>query len=154
MNLRIAPATPEQAPLVHAIMQAAFAEYVGVLSPPSGANRETVDDVRAAMAQGGAALAWHGETPVGSARYELRPDHLYVGRVSVLPGWRGKGIGLALMQYMETVARQANLPRIQVAVRMALPSNLSFYHKLGYEVVSVGPHPKGGDEVATLVKVL
>jgi GNAT superfamily N-acetyltransferase/8-oxo-dGTP pyrophosphatase MutT (NUDIX family) len=154
MRAQIAPATLEQAPLVHTIMRSAFAEYIGVLNPPSGANRETVDDVLAAMAQGGAALAWSGETPVGSARYEVRADYLYVGRVSVLPAWRGKGVGVALMGYMEDLARGAGRSRIQVSVRMSLPSNLSFYQKLGYQITTVGPHPKGGDEVATLVKTL
>ena len=68
-SFRITNATAEYAPLVYAIMQAAFEEYRGVLDPPSGVHAETVEAVVRAMAEGGAVLAWLGETAVGSARY-------------------------------------------------------------------------------------
>ena len=152
MSLKITNATLEEAPLVHRLMRQAFAEYEGVLAQPSGANRETVEDVIEAMNQGGAILAWEGSEAVGSARYRLEPDFLYVGRVSVLPAHRGKGIAKALMQYMEEVARRRGRNELQVAVRMSLPSNVRLYQGLGYEIFNTAPHPKGPDVVADLVK--
>ena len=41
--IQITNATEEDAPLVYEIMQAAFAEYRGVLNPPSGVYAETVE---------------------------------------------------------------------------------------------------------------
>jgi GNAT superfamily N-acetyltransferase len=152
MSFEIRRALPEQAPLVLQIMQAAFAEYAGMLNPPSGANHETLADVEKAMGDGGALLAWDGDRAVGSARFRPEPDCLYVGRVAVLPAYRGRGIGAALMWAMEDVAREAGRSKIRLGVRMALPGNLTFYEKLGYAVVEVGPHPKGSDQVATLIK--
>jgi ribosomal protein S18 acetylase RimI-like enzyme len=147
-------ATIDEASLVHRIMQAAFAEYIGVLDPPSGANRETVADVEQAMSQGGAVLGYVDQTPVGSGRFRLEPNFLYIGRMAVLPEQRGAGIGRAMMDFMEHVAAERHLAEVHLGVRMTLPQNLSFYEKLGYSVLEIGTHPKGGDQVATLVKRL
>ena len=51
-----------------------FAEYRGVLDPPSGVHDETVLDVERAIRRGGALLAWDGETLAGAARYEPRSE--------------------------------------------------------------------------------
>jgi ribosomal protein S18 acetylase RimI-like enzyme len=140
---RIALAAPSDAPLVHRIMQEAFEEYRGVLEPPSSTHEETVEDVRRAFATGGAVLAWQGEEAVGSARFQPRPEYLYVGRVSVLPAWRGRGIGAAMMTFIEEHARALGQPETRVEVRLSLPSNVGLYRRLGYRTISEQPHPRG-----------
>jgi ribosomal protein S18 acetylase RimI-like enzyme len=82
---------------------------------------ETVDDVRAAIAKGGAVLAWEDGEAVGSARYQWYPDHLYIGRVAVIPAYRGKGVGSALMRRIEEIARERGCGEIRLGVRMSLP---------------------------------
>jgi ribosomal protein S18 acetylase RimI-like enzyme len=154
VTLRIVPATVEDAPLVHQIMREAFAEYLGVLQPPSGAHSETVSDVEQAIRRAGAVLVWDGPIAVASARFALGPDHLYVGRVAVLPLFRRRGIASAIMAWMEELARRSSRDRVQVAVRKSLPHNVALYQGLGYVTVDVHPHPKGFDEVVTLVKEL
>jgi|GEM_PF-1058182 len=152
--LRIALATADEAPLALRIMQEAFAEYEGVLNPPNGAIRETVEDVVRAMIEGGNVLVWQETTPVGSARFRLLPDHLYIGRVAVLPSHRGKGIASALMGYMETIARAVGLSEIRLRTRAQLERNLSLYRRLGYEVVQITRHPNGPDEIVLFTKKL
>lgn len=97
-------------------------------------------------------LAWVNGDAVGTARYRLDPDALYVGRVSVLPAFRQQGIGTAIMLYAETLAREFGRNRVRVGVRMSLPQNLTFYQHLGYSVVDIADHPRGPDRVAALVK--
>ncbi len=154
MTIRIELATPEQAHLVHQCMRAAYAEYDGVLTPPSGAVGETVADVEQAMAKGGALLAWEGNEVVGSARFQWNPDHLYIGRVGVIPAYRGQGVGAALMERIEAIAREGGASRILFGVRQSLPGNIAFYQRLGYEVVKIEPHPKGGDSVVWMGKLV
>jgi 8-oxo-dGTP pyrophosphatase MutT (NUDIX family)/predicted GNAT family N-acyltransferase len=154
-QFRLTLAMLDEAHIVHQIMRDAFAEYEGVLQPSSGANKETVTDVQQAMVEGGALLAWLGDIAVGAARFRLDPDEmLYVGRVAVLPAYRKHGVGRALMLHMEAVARQHQRTKIHVGVRMALPQNITFYQHLGYEIVLIEPHPRGFDQVATMVKDL
>ena len=150
--IRVVQARPDDAALVHRIMRAAFAEYLGVLDPPSGSNDETVEDVRRAIASGGALLAWDGDVAVGSARYEPREDVLYVGRVSVLPEYRRKGVASALMQHAELIARQRGLSAVEVGVRASLPSNVGLYQQLGFVLTRVDPHPRGPDQSICMVK--
>jgi ribosomal protein S18 acetylase RimI-like enzyme len=133
-------------------MRAAFAEYQGALPVESGAHTETLEDVRAAIGEGGAILAFDGAQPVGSARF--RPDgaDLYVARVSVVPAWRRRGVASAMMRFLEGVAAQYGKTAIRIGVRDSLPSNVGLYQSLGYELVSINAHPRGPDKVWTMRK--
>jgi ribosomal protein S18 acetylase RimI-like enzyme len=131
-------------------MRSAFAEYAGKLPVESGALSETLSDVIDAMAQGGAALAFIGDTPVGSARYLLEDEDVYVGRVAVLPAYRRRGVASALMHFMEDVARSLEKRAIRIGVRDSIPSNIALYQALGYQTVSIDPHPRGADRSWTM----
>jgi ribosomal protein S18 acetylase RimI-like enzyme len=133
-------------------MRSAFAEYAGKLPQESGALRESLADVQNAMAQGGAVLAFIGDLPVGSARFEPDGDGLYVGRVAVLPEYRRQGIASALMAFLEDHARATRKAWIRIGVRESLPSNIALYETLGYETLKVEPH--GADRSRTMLKRL
>ncbi|MBI1257916.1 MAG: GNAT family N-acetyltransferase [Chloroflexi bacterium] len=154
--IEITPATPDDAPQVYQIMRAAFAEYIGVLNPPSGVDLETVEDVRRAIEEGGAVLAWFEDKAVGSARYVFHDEGrtCYVGRVSVLPEARGKGIASAMVSYIESVARDHGDKSMEIIVRLILENNVHLYQHLGYHIAQTWEHPQGGALVATMVKSL
>lgn len=143
MTTRIALATVEDAALVHRLMWEAFAEYDGVLEPPTGALAESVADVAAGIAAGGALLVWRGEVAVGSARFEVKHGNLYIGRVSVPPAYRGQGLARAMMDFLEEHGRRLGLPEAEVGVRRNLPGNIALYERLGYRIVREEPHPRG-----------
>jgi PPOX class probable F420-dependent enzyme len=151
-GIRVEAATAADAPEVLASMRRAFAEYRDTLTPPSSALDESVDDVRAAMARGGAFVARDGSRVVGSARYQFRGDHAYCERVSVDRDRRGRGIGAALMAAVEEAARAAGHAEVRIGVRASLPGNLRFYEDLGYRVRGSHPHPRGPDFDMTLSK--
>jgi PPOX class probable F420-dependent enzyme len=151
-DIRVEPAGLDAAADVLRAMRRAFEEYRGSLQPPSSALDETLDDVRAAMARGGAFVARDGETVVGSARYQLRPGHAYAERVAVDPAYRGRGIGAALMRAIEEAARGSGCAEVRIGVRASLPGNLHFYETLGYRTRASRPHPRGPDFDMTLSK--
>ena len=154
-DLRITQAALDDAPLVYRIMQDAFAEYHGVLTPPPGVYTETVEDVINAMKAGGAVIAWVGDDAAGSARYAfLDNGHCYVGRVSVLPAYRGHGVASAMMLYIEPIARDHKCKAMEVTVRAVLENNIHLYQHIGYAVTETYEHPKGGGMIATMVKPL
>jgi PPOX class probable F420-dependent enzyme len=153
-GIRVDEAGADHAGVVLRSMQRAFEQYRDSLHPPSSALDETVEDVRAAIAKGGAFVARDGETVVGSARYQFRPGHTYAERVAVDPAYRGRGVGAALMQAIERVARAAGYTEVQIGVRASLPGNLRFYEELGYRTQASRPHPRGPDFDMTLSKDL
>jgi PPOX class probable F420-dependent enzyme len=151
-EIRIEPAGADGAAEVLRAMQRGFEQYRGSLQPPSSALDETLDDVRAAMARGGAFVARDGPTVVGSARYQFRPGYTYAERVAVDPAYRGRGVGAALMRAIEDAARASGSPEVRIGVRASLPGNMHFYEDLGYRTLASSPHPLGPDFDMTLSK--
>jgi ribosomal protein S18 acetylase RimI-like enzyme len=152
--LTITQANPEQVALVYDIMLQAFEEYRGKLNPPSGVFAETIESVLRVMSEGGALLAWERDVPVGSMRYQFKPDHLYLGRVSVLSSHRGRGIATAMMREVEPIACAHGYNTIRLGARLVLQSNIVFYERLGYRVIDTRIHEKGGSMVVEMLKEL
>jgi GNAT superfamily N-acetyltransferase len=154
MAYEIREARPEEAGLVHGIIQAAFAEYEGKLPVPPGALNETLEEAGQSVEQGSVVLAWEGDAAVGTARYELRPDCLYVGRVAVLPSHQKRGVGVALMDYMEKLALSLDRATVKLGTRRSMPGNITFYERLAYRVTGTEPHKKGPDTIVWFEKEL
>ncbi|MBK7725805.1 MAG: GNAT family N-acetyltransferase [Dehalococcoidia bacterium] len=129
--LTLAFVGPEQATLVRELMLAAFAEYESVLTVPSSAMSETVEDVAGAHCSPGAVLARLGSETVGSGRFELRDDHVYIGRLSVLPPHRGRGVAAAMMLAMEQRAAAAGFREARIGVRTPCRETSPFMNASG-----------------------
>ncbi len=145
---------PDHAALVRELMRGAFGEYDGLLTVPSSAMWETVDDVAAHIAMGAAVVVQAGDEPVASGRFELREDHVYIGRLSVLPPFRGRGIAAEMMTAMEARAVEAGLTEARISVRTLLPRNIELYQRLGYIVTARYKHERGDEIVVDMAKQL
>jgi GNAT superfamily N-acetyltransferase len=136
----IRPAEPGEAELLCGLVRAAFAEYEGLLDPPSSAGRKTPVVVREELADGGALVAEVGGQAAGCVFWHRHADHLYLDRLAVLPAQRGAGVGGALVSAVEALARHEGLGRVRLSVRLALPENRAYYERRGYAVLSYGTH--------------
>lgn len=136
----IRPATIDDAETLAALIRAAFGEYDGVLDPPSGAFKETTEKLRADLEHEQAVLALVDGEPVGCALHHVVGDHMYFGRLSVLPAYRKHGIGAALIAQVEAEARRLGLPKMRLGVRVALPHLRARYERLGYRVCEERMH--------------
>jgi ribosomal protein S18 acetylase RimI-like enzyme len=93
------------------------------------------------LAAGGGAIAELEGRPVGCLRWQIAENgHFHVRRVGVAPELQRQGIGRALMAWAEQEGRRRGCAGVSVGVRIALPGNLDFYRKLGYEVVAEHRH--------------
>ena len=71
-------------------------------------------------------LVFENEQPIGTGRLL---DNGHIGRVAVLKQYRHQGIGLAIMQKLEAIAKTIDLEHIYLS---AQTSAIGFYEKLGY----------------------
>jgi GNAT superfamily N-acetyltransferase len=151
VQIRIEAISPDDAASFLEVVHRAFESLRGRLDPPSGAHDETIESIRQTLGAGGGFLARAGQEIVGCARWRIEPDHLYGGRVGVLPAWRGRGVGAALVRALEDAARAAGRWRVEVEVREPLADNLRFFERLGYRRIGLHPHPRGADRVVRLL---
>jgi GNAT superfamily N-acetyltransferase len=131
---------PERAEEIRWICLSAFRSQRH-LDPAPGAFRETLQDVRAELAAGGAAIAELGGRPVGALRWAITANgELAVHRLGVTEGHQGSGIGRALMEWAESEGRRRGCDAVAVGVRVGVPGALAFYRRLGFEIVSEERH--------------
>jgi ribosomal protein S18 acetylase RimI-like enzyme len=147
-------ATPDDAPLVHRLMLAAYEEYRDTLVPASGAFEESVEDVRQAIAEGGAVIVRLDGEPVGCGRFEHAPDRSFieVGRLSVLPAYRGRGLATRMLGWFEARAAELDIPDVVLGVRLNLPRNIALYERAGYVIFDYEDRPEYGRVAAWMKK--
>lgn len=138
LQLRLARA--EDAPLLLTLLQSAFEQYRGKLDPPSGAHSETLATIEHLLATERCVIAEWESRPVGAVFCANKPDALYLHRLAVLPEFRQRGVGKALVDWVEAAARQAGKARVTLSVRVALPENRSYYERLGYHITDFDFH--------------
>ena len=73
---------------------------------------------------------------IGGARLVRRPEGIaQIGRVAVLPAWRGTGLGGRLMRLLEEVSLARGSTRVMIHAQVHAKA---FYDRLGYRVDGAG----------------
>jgi GNAT superfamily N-acetyltransferase len=137
---RVVACGPERADEVHRLTQAAFRRHQ-TLDPPSGAGRESVEDVRSDLESGGGAIVEVAGRASGCLRWNVTADgDLHVRRLAVEPSLQRQGLGRVFMGWAEEEALRRGCNGVGVGVRLALADNVDFYEGLGYEIVGEERH--------------
>lgn len=123
------------------LIRTAFAEQSVPTDPPASALRVSGDDVRSHLTKGGGVAVRIDGVLAGCALWGPRDGGLYVGRVSVAPGFRRRGIATALLEAAETAARRGGFPRLLLETRLVLGDNRALFAGLGFREVSLHAHP-------------
>lgn len=116
-------------------------ETFGALTPPSGALKETIDDVAARFKAGPILLAHDGGELVGSLYCAIKEDGLYLTRMAVRPARQQQGIGRALLKAAEAEARRLGAQKLTLRVRLNLPKNRAYFARAGFVVTGQGADP-------------
>ena len=74
-----------------------------------------------------------GERPIATGRIDFQSGNK-LGRIAVLPEYRGQGIGKRVVQELERIARQQGVSDVWLHGQTNV---VGFYERLGYQ--SVGP---------------
>jgi len=76
---------------------------------------------------------------VGSLMVAFDREACRVLSVAVLPGWRRRGLGRALMRAADELARGRGSPEIRLEVGVMNAGAIEFYKRLGYKIDGVLP---------------
>jgi ribosomal protein S18 acetylase RimI-like enzyme len=128
-------ATAADAPVILDVLRAANEEYLGIPGYTSGSHQDTVAGTRSMMAEFSVVLAIANGQIVGCVFYTLRDDHCLLFRLGVLPAYRHRGIGRALVEEIERRAHMLGSPCVRLGVRRQFPWNRDYYERLGYRTL-------------------
>lgn len=133
--IQIQTATVESAKSILSVIVAAFEQYRDVLDPPSGVFSETPAKIQHKLETGGGFIAYDeiGDrlSMVGAVLYQPNLEYMYLGRLAVLPTYRGFGIAKQLAIAVEQKTIEYKLPCVQLGVRLILTDNQKFFQQLG-----------------------
>ena len=135
----IRPMVTADADAVAALIRAAFAAIPTRLDPSPSALRVTEAEVAAVLEAGGGAV-WDEAGVQGCVLWEARPQGLYMGRLAVRPGWQGRGVARRLLAAAEAEARRRGLPKLMLAVRLALDGNRRLFRAAGFTETTLRTH--------------
>jgi ribosomal protein S18 acetylase RimI-like enzyme len=130
--VQVRAARPDDAPVVHDLVQSAYARYVSRIGRRPGPMDH---DYGEKVARGYVSVAEEAGRVVGLIVLIPASDHLLVENVAVDPGSQGQGIGRALLAFAEAAARDAGFSTLRLYTHAAMTENLAFYPRLGYREV-------------------
>lgn len=93
-------------------------------------------------------VARHGRRIAGFAIMEFHEEHAHLSLLAVRPGYRQRGIGRALVEWLEATARVAGTFLVRLELRAGNAPARQFYVQLGYRETGVSPNYYAGHEDA------
>ena len=98
-------------------------------------------------------VAREGAVIIGFALMEYKSDRAHLLLLAVHPSHRRKGVGTAMLRWLEETLAVAGITAVQVEARASNAVAIAFYAKLGFEQVNATPRSYQGVETAVhLVK--
>lgn len=121
-----------------ALIQCSFAYMDGRIDPPSSMHRLTAQDIARHCTQG---EVWTMGDPIAACMFlSVEPEFLYVGKIAVAEGQRGRGLASQLIELAEDRARDRGVPALELSVRVELVENRATFEKLGFSVIAQRSH--------------
>ena len=147
-DLLIRCATPDDAPTLWALQQAAFLPLSLHLPSRPTALDEDEHCWRTLIGQapGQVAIGLLQGQAVVAGRFDGGPPVGELKRIAVHPAWQSQGFGRLLVLALEEHARQFGFSQLRAGTRRRLPGNQAFYQRLGYRQTGIEPYPAGIDD--------
>jgi len=137
---------------VRAIVKEAYAPIKKQLSRNPAALEEGLSKISRHIQMGDQYVALVGENLVGTMRVRLRGQVGIVSRLAVASKYRGRRIGITLMDHAERLLTDRGATIIEVEVYGAIDAQLSFYERLGF--VEYGRIERLKEEIVQMRKSL
>lgn len=98
------------------------------------AQHETVESLTASLHEWDTYVLRHDGRFIGSVRGKLVDDTWHIGRLMVVPGLHGRGLGRALLEFIQEVA-PSDATRFELFTGTGSEHNLKLYKKAGFRGV-------------------
>lgn len=129
--------TADFAPVLH-LIQTEFAYMEGRIDPPSSMHHLTAADLARQAEQ---AEVWVIGTPaIACMVLTPKADCLYLGKLAVSAGHRGKGLARSLVDLACNRALCLGLPAVELQTRVELVDNQATFRALGFAETGRSAH--------------
>ncbi len=129
------------------LIRAAFAGMEGRIDPPSSMNALTEGEIARQAVEG---EVWAiGSPPLACVFLTPRAGSLYLGKLAVMPGHQGRGLGRQMVGVAEARARALGLAVLELSTRVELTENHAAFRAMGFSQTGSASH-KGYDRITTL----
>lgn len=126
---RLRPATAADVPRLTELARAAYGHYVERLGGPP---RPMVDDYADVVRTSSVTVAERGGEVVALIVLAVDDEGFVVDNVAVEPSHQGSGVGRALLEHAETMARREAFDSIYLYTHERMTENLALYSRIGY----------------------
>lgn len=127
--MRIRPAFEADAEAVRSLVQESYAPYLTRMPrPPAPMSADYADVLRTSR-------SWVAELVgriAGVVVTRIRPDHVLIENVAVLPAAQGHGVGTLLLDVAERHAADCGVTEVRLYTNEVMSENLGFYPSRGY----------------------
>jgi ribosomal protein S18 acetylase RimI-like enzyme len=128
-DLTLRPATSADAPALTELVNAAYGHYVERLGgPPRPMTEDYADVVQTHRVM----VAERGGEIVGLIVLALGDIEVTIDNVAVHPAQQRTGVGRALLEHAEAVARTEGIRRVHLYTHERMTENLALYERIGY----------------------
>jgi ribosomal protein S18 acetylase RimI-like enzyme len=147
--LEIRPARSEEAASVAALVDVAYAKYIGRIGRKPA---PMLADYPALIARG-VVYVVSGAERLRAVLVMLRQrNHLFLENIAVHPDDQGRGFGRQLMAFVDQHARLLGLDTVELYTNELMTENLAFYPRLGF--VEIDRRTEDGFQRVFMRKVL
>jgi ribosomal protein S18 acetylase RimI-like enzyme len=131
-------ASPDDLGTVVALTAAAYAPYTQLLGYPP---IPVTEDYAPRIERGEVWLLEADATVAGLAVVERHADHLMLFSIAVSPAFQHRGLGLAILRWLEGKAREWARPEIRLYTNARMERNIALYSAFGFQETGRRPNP-------------
>ena len=118
---------------LHNVKTCARLAYTKYLARMDRQPAPMVADFAHQIALGQIYVATSGSLFSGFVVFYKESDHIHLENIAVMPESSGKGIGKALIEFVEQCAHDAEINAIELYTNEVMTENIAIYTRLGYE---------------------
>ncbi|WP_454849425.1 GNAT family N-acetyltransferase [Rhizobium binxianense] len=131
-------ASPDDLETVVALTAAAYAPYTQLLGYPP---IPVTEDYAPRIERGEVWLLEADATVAGLAVVERHTDHLMLFSIAVSSAFQHRGLGLAILRWLEGKAREWAMPEIRLYTNARMERNIVLYSAFGFQETGRRPNP-------------